>query len=180
MVCQFSGRSKSTSTLHKTYCSVIRQLKWAFKLNSDEQLEQEASVHSSANSVFELKKMLTSLDLNELKDYLLDLLAHLNRTYPSRQIFVCIDAVEQLATAEDSALDWLIYSCPANTKIVYSVLGSCEDVLERMRNHITDKSCFLEMKRWSSYTSLQVLNEDLLVRDFQSVFSGNTCFLVTI
>lgn len=113
-------------------------------------------------------KKLSGLSVSQVKDYLVGLLESLNNKFPTKRVFICIDGVEQLVSdneKDDRALDWLIYKCPLNTKVIYSVLeDDKKNVFKSMRKHVKDKRCFVKLKRWSTYASLQALNEELLVR----------------
>lgn len=116
-------------------------------------------------------KKLSGLSTSQVKDYLVGLLEFLSNKFPTKRVFICIDGVEQLVSDNENdgrVLDWLIYKCPLNTKVIYSVLEDDEkkkNVFKSMRKHVKDKRCFVELKRWSTYASLQALNEELLVRE---------------
>ena len=109
-----------------------------------------------------MNKNLNPLGTNELEEHFLELLDYISVHFPHENIIILIDSIDQLAN-DELFLNSLIYSCPKNTKIIYSVLTNYKDIRISMQGLVKENRNFLELKKINHKTSIQILEDFLQV-----------------
>lgn len=165
---RFLGTTRASSDLKSTYLTLICQLRMVY---------QKKSIELNNSFSFNMHKDLQPLETNELKEYFLEFLEFISVQFPTEKIHIFIDSIDQLAK-DELFLNSLIYSCPKNTKIVYSVLTNFKNIHVNMQVLVKESKNFLELKPMNYHTSIKTFGEFLQVRllkspaDFSNVFES--------
>lgn len=126
IILRFLGTSPMSSTISKTFVTIICQLKRLFKLENIE------------------KEKLNQMNYIQLKEVLVDLFEKIKDKHPEQRIIIFLDSIDQLVKT-DYCLDWMPTKYPSNVKFIYSYIEDFDDILnESLQKTLNDSSSEVE------------------------------------